>query len=290
MAGLRHAAYRAHHVLSPERTAHSFTRMSRFLPFLPSPPVVNVLRLQGSIATSGRALSDRGLATVIHRAFTKGKPVAVALEVNSPGGSPVQSSLIAARIRRMADEKNIPVHAFVEDVAASGGYWLASSADHIWVDPGSIVGSIGVISAGFGLQDLIARIGVERRIHTAGASKSQRDPFMPESDTDIMRLRGLLDGLHEGFIAHVQSRRGAALADDPALFTGEYWLGPRAVELGLADGIGHLVPKMKETFGKKTRFRRFGRKRSLVSRLGGAAMEQAFGAVEERVMFARYGL
>lgn len=264
--------------------------MSRFLPFVPSPPVVNVLRLQGSIASGGRSLSDRGLAQVIHRAFTKGKPSAVAIEVNSPGGSPVQSSLIAARIRRMADEKSVPVHAFVEDVAASGGYWLASAADRIWVDPGSIVGSIGVISAGFGLQDLIGRVGVERRIHTAGASKSQRDPFLPEREEDIARLRVLLDGLHERFIAHIRERRGSALIDDPALFTGEYWLGPRAVELGLADGIGHLTPKMKEIFGPKTRFRRFGPRRGLVARLGGVVMEQAFGAIEERAMFARYGL
>jgi len=264
--------------------------MSRFLPLLPSPPRVNVLRLQGSIAAGGRSLSDRGLAQVIHRAFTKGRPAAVAIEVNSPGGSPVQSSLIAARIRRMAEEKQVPVHAFIEDVAASGGYWLASAADRIWVDRGSIIGSIGVISSGFGLQDLIARMGVERRIHTAGASKSQRDPFLPEREEDIARLRVMLDGLHEGFIAQIRDRRGLRLTDDPALFTGEYWLGPRAIELGLADGIGHLVPKMKEIFGPKTRFRRFGRKRGLVARLGGAVTDHALGAIEERAMFARYGL
>lgn len=264
--------------------------MSRFLPFLPSPPLVAVVRLHGSIAAGTRGLSDAALAATLGRAFARGRPAAVALEINSPGGSPVQSSLIAARIRRLAEEKKVPVHAFVEDVAASGGYWLASAADHIWVDPGSITGSIGVISAGFGFPDLLARAGVERRIHTAGASKSQRDPFLPERDEDVARLRRLLDELHELFIAQVRARRGAKLADDPALFTGDYWLGARAVELGLADGIGHLVPKMKEIYGPKVRFRRSGVRRSLLARLGAAAGAQAMAAIEERAMFARYGL
>ncbi|MBW7921303.1 MAG: S49 family peptidase [Rubellimicrobium sp.] len=264
--------------------------MSRLVPFLPSPPVVAVVRLQGSIATGGRSLSDAALAPLIGRAFTRGRPVAVALEINSPGGSPVQSSLIAARIRRLAGEKKLPVHAFVEDVAASGGYWLATAADSIWVDPGSIVGSIGVVSAGFGFPDLLARAGVERRVHTAGTAKSQRDPFLPERDEDVARLRGLLDELHEVFIAQVQARRGARLVDDPPLFTGDYWLGAQAVALGLADGIGHLVPKMKEIYGPKVRLRRYGPKRGLLARFGAVAVDQALAAVEERAMFARYGL
>ncbi len=264
--------------------------MSRFIPFLRSPPVVAVVRLQGSISTGARGLSDAALAQLLGRAFARGRPVAVALEINSPGGSPVQSSLIAARIRRLSAEKKVPVHAFVEDVAASGGYWLATAADSIWVDPGSIVGSIGVISAGFGFPDLLARAGVERRVHAAGESKSQRDPFLPERDEDIARLRALLEELHGVFISQVRTRRGAALHDGEGLFTGDYWLGGRAVELGLADGIGHLVPKMKELYGPKTRFRRYGPRRGLLTRLGVATVDRALSAIEDRAMFARYGL
>lgn len=259
------------------------------IPFMSRPPTVHVIRLQGAIAAGGRGLSDAALAPVIARAFAR-KPVAVALEINSPGGSPVQSSLIAARIRRLADDKIIPVHAFVEDVAASGGYWLATAADRIWVDRGSIVGSIGVISAGFGLQDFIARYGIERRIHTAGRSKSQRDPFMPERPEDVARLDAMLSELHDYFIAQVRARRGDWLSEDPDLYTGEYWLGDRAVALGLADGIGHLGPKLQEMFGAKVRLRRFGPKRTLLSRFAGAALERGLGAVEERALFARYGL
>src|SRR5690606_700686 len=149
---------------------------------------------QGALGMSGRAggLNDATLAPLIERAFSRGKPVAVALAINSPGGSPVQSSLIAARIRRLADRHNVPVHAFVEDVAASGGYWLATAADQIWVDDSSLLGSIGVISAGFGFSDLIARHGIERRVHTAGESKSLLDPFRPETPDDVARLDRLM--------------------------------------------------------------------------------------------------
>ena len=154
--------------------------MKHYIPFLRKPPMVPVIRLQGAIGTGGRSLSDQALAPLINRAFSRGKPAAVALVINSPGGSPVQSSLIAARIRRLADEKQVPVHCFVEDIAASGGYWLAVAADQIWVDPSSLVGSIGVIYAGFGFHELMQRNGVERRVHTAGKSKSFADPFKPE--------------------------------------------------------------------------------------------------------------
>ena len=168
--------------------------MRRFIPFLKSPPLVAVVRLQGMIAAGGRAasLSDATLAPVIERAFRKGRPRAVALVINSPGGSPVQSSLIAARVRRLAADKKIPVHAFVEDLAASGGYWLATAADDIWLDPASLVGSIGVISAGFGFADLLTRHGIERRVHTAGASKSFMDPFRAEKPEDVARLQAIL--------------------------------------------------------------------------------------------------
>jgi signal peptide peptidase SppA len=252
-------------------------------------PTVSVLRLQGAIGTGARSLTDVGLASVIEAAF-RAKPVAVALQINSPGGSPVQSSLIAARIRRLAEEKRVPVFAFVEDVAASGGYWLATAADEIFCDPGSMLGSIGVISQGFGFQDLIARVGVERRVHTAGRSKSLLDPFRPEKPEDVQRLDTWLAQLHDVFIAHVRARRGARLVDDPDLFTGDVWIGERAVSQGLADGIGHIVPTLKARFGEKVRFRRYGPRRSFLSRFGLSLAEEAAGLIEERAAFARFGL
>ncbi len=265
--------------------------MKRWIPFLKPDPTVAVVRLQGAIGTPGRgALSDRALAPLLERAFTRGKPVAVALELNSPGGSPVQSSLIGARIRRLADETGVPVFAFVEDVAASGGYWLASAADEIWADASSILGSIGVISAGFGAHVFLQRQGIERRVHTAGASKSMLDPFRPEREEDVARLRRLLDQLHETFIAEIKARRGDRLRAEADLFTGEIWVGAQAVELGLADGIGHLVPVMKERFGDKVTFRRFDARRPILPRLGLQMVQGALGEIEERAEFARYGL
>ncbi len=267
--------------------------MKRFLPFLPQDPVVSVVRLNGLIAPAGRVgagLNDATLAPLLERAFTRGRPKAVALAINSPGGSPVQSSLIAARIRRLAEEKSLPVHAFVEDVAGSGGYWLAAAADHIWVDETSIVGSIGVISAGFGLQDFIGRYGVERRVYTAGQSKSFLDPFRPEKAEDVERLKRLLDEIHAAFIAHVKARRGGRLADEPALFTGEFWAGRRAVELGLADGVAHLVPKLQEIYGEKVRLVPHAVRRPLFQRLGAQLAGAALQGVEERALWARYGL
>ncbi|PIE10154.1 MAG: S49 family peptidase [Rhodobacterales bacterium] len=252
-------------------------------------PTVNVLRLNGAIGMAGRGLSDAGLADLIQSAFSKGKPKAVALLINSPGGSPVQSSLIAARIRRLSEEKDVPVSAFVEDVAASGGYWLATAADEIIADRSSILGSIGVISAGFGLHDLAERHGVERRIHTAGGSKSFMDPFRPENPADVARLEVLLEQMHETFITQVKTRR-PNLADDPDLFTGAFWLGARAVELGLADGLGHMVPHMKARYGKKVRFREFKPSRGWMARLTRAGLEEAAFGIEERAAFARFGL
>lgn len=265
--------------------------MKRWIPFLKSDPTVAVVRLQGTIGASGRGvLNDRALAPLLEKAFRRGKPAAVALAINSPGGSPVQSSLIGARIRRLAEETGVPVHAFVEDVAASGGYWIASAADHIWADDSSILGSIGVISAGFGAHVFLERQGFERRVHTAGKSKSMLDPFRPETPEDLARLTRLLEQLHGTFIAHVQARRGGKLAEDPALFTGEVWIGAAAVSVGLADGTGHLVPKMKALYGDKTRFRRFEQKRPLVPRLGLQMVQGALTEIEERAQFARYGL
>ena len=262
----------------------------KYIPFVKSTPFVAVIRLQGAIANSGRGLDSPGLGPVVAKAFSKGKPAAVALEINCPGGSPVQSSLIAAQIRRLADEKKVPVFAFVEDVAASGGYWLACAADEIFIDPCSLTGSIGVISAGFGAHEAISKVGIERRVHTAGKSKSLMDPFKPEKPEDVAKLKGWLEDLHGTFIAYVKSRRGPKLADDPNLFTGEVYIGQKGVDVGLVDGIGHLVPVMKARFGDKIRFRRYGQKRSILSRFGAQFVDDAVAGIEERAAFARFGL
>lgn len=255
-------------------------------------PQVAVIRMNGVIGggsrLGGASLSDASLAPVIERAFSKGKPSAVALVINSPGGSPVQSSLIGARIRRLADEKNIPVYGFCEDVAASGGYWLATAADEIYVDPSSVVGSIGVISASFGFHELMGRQGVERRVHTAGEDKSMLDPFRPEKPEDIERLKALQVVIHNNFIEQVTSRRGGRLKRDD-IFTGEIWVGQDAVDLGLVDGIGHVVPKMKEVFGDKVRFSVVSPKRSMFQRFGAPGASDLMNAVEDRIHWSRFG-
>lgn len=264
--------------------------MKRYLPFVKSDPFVAVIRLQGAISNGGRGLDNPGLAPVIEKAFAKGKPAAVALEINCPGGSPVQSSLIAARIRRLAADKKIPVFAFVEDVAASGGYWLACAADEIFVDDCSITGSIGVISANFGAHEAIGKLGVERRVHTAGKSKSMMDPFKPEKPADVKKLKGWLEDIHATFIAYVKDRRGPKLTDHPDLFTGEVFIGQKGLDVGLADGIGHLVPVMKDRFGDKVRFRRYGQRKPLLARFGAQIVDDAVAGIEERAAFARFGL
>jgi len=267
--------------------------MTLYLPFLKKSPRVAVVRLAGTIASGGRFgaanLNDAGLAPLLERAFSKGHPKAVALIVNSPGGSPVQSSLIAARIRRLSAENDVPVYTFVEDVAASGGYWLATAGDKIFVDASSIVGSIGVISASFGFSDLMARQGIERRVHTAGKDKSMLDPFRPERPSDIKRLKALQAQIHSAFIGQVKTRRGARLGDDD-LFTGEIWIGQSAVDVGLVDGIGHVVPKMKEIFGDKTRFVVHGQKKPLLRRFGIGLAADVLGMVEDRAIWAQYGM
>ncbi|WP_299407580.1 S49 family peptidase [uncultured Roseobacter sp.] len=265
--------------------------MKRWIPFLKSDPVVAVIRLSGVISASGRgALNDTSLAPVVEKAFSRGKPSAVVLEVNSPGGSPVQSSLIGARIRRLAEEKEIPVIAFVEDVAASGGYWLAAAADEIYADDSSVVGSIGVISASFGAHELLARQGIQRRVYTAGKSKSMLDPFRPENPEDVERLKGLLEDIHTNFKDHVSARRKGKLPEDRDLFTGEVWLGRRAIELGLIDGIGHLKPMMQDRFGEKVKFRRYGLRKPFLSRFGARVVGDALHGLEERSAFAQFGL
>ncbi len=268
-------------------------------------PTVPVVRLQGVIASgggllAGRSLSIDGVAPLLKRAFDMRGAKAVALAINSPGGSPVQSALIAQRIRLHAAEKGLPVVAFVEDVAASGGYWLACAADEIVVDPSSIVGSIGVISAGFGFQDLIARYGVERRLHTSGERKSMLDPFSPEKPDDVERLKRLQAEIHDGFKDWVRQRRGARLkADEAVLFSGEFWTGKRGLELGLVDGLGELRATLQARYGAKVRLPLIGPRRRLLSRFGLATGPAGgldgigpatLAAVEERLHWQRFGL
>ena len=254
-------------------------------------PAVAVIRLSGVISPNGRgALNDASLRPIIEKAFKKGKPKAVALVINSPGGSPVQSSLIAARIRRLSAEKDIPVIAFVEDVAASGGYWLASAGDEIWADESSIIGSIGVISMGFGFNEAMSRHGVERRVYTAGKSKSMLDPFQPEKAADVKRLKGMLEHIHESFKAQVMKRRVGKLPEGKDLFTGEIWVGTGAQDVGLIDGIGHLEPLMKQRYGDKVKFMRYGTKRSFLQKFGLRLVNDTLDGIEERAHYARFGL
>jgi signal peptide peptidase SppA len=214
---------------------------------------VSVVRLNGVIASvSGpvpRAVINlQAVESALVRAFEAENAVAVALVINSPGGSPTQSQLVADRIRGLAAEHELPVLAFCEDVAASGGYWLACAADEIFACQTSLVGSIGVVSGGFGLTGLIERFGIERRLHTAGENKARLDPFQPEKPEDVEWLLGMQGELHELFIEWVRSRRGDKLAQAADLFTGEVWTGRRAVELGLVDGIGTPREVLTERF------------------------------------------
>lgn len=268
------------------------------------PPIVAAIRLSGVIAASSvgrRGLSLEALAEPIERAFALPDVSAVALIINSPGGSPVQSALIAGRIRQLSAEKSVPVLAFVEDVAASGGYWLACAADEIVADPASIVGSIGVISAGFGFQAAIARLGVERRVYTSGTSKSMLDPFQPEKPEDVAHLKGLQEEVHDGFRQWVRARRGARLAgqDEAALFSGAFWSGARAKDLGLVDRLGDIRSTLRERFGEKVRIqvvnptRRpgLGRFIGLDSRaLAADLADGLIDAAEQRSVYARFGL
>ena len=264
-------------------------------------PTVPVVRLSGVIASSsgllaGRSLSIDSVAPLLKRAFEMRGAKAVALAINSPGGSPVQSALIAQRIRLHAAEKDLPVIAFVEDVAASGGYWLACAADEIIVDPSSIVGSIGVISSGFGFQELIARHGIERRVYTSGERKAMLDPFRPENPEDVERLKRLQAEIHDGFKDWVRQRRASRLkGDEAALFNGEFWTGRRGLELGLADGLGELRATLQARYGAKVRLPVIGPRRRLLSRLGLATGLDEIGpatlaAIEERLHWQRFGL
>jgi len=268
------------------------------LPFLSRPPRVAVLRMSGLIAArsggfAAPGISAAGMAPLIDRAFALRRLAGVMLIINSPGGSAAQSSLVAQRIRRLADEKKVPVIACVEDAAASGGYWLACAADEIVVDPTSIVGSIGVIAASFGLAGAIARIGVERRLHTAGTQKSFLDPFRPERPEDLARLETLLAELHETFKDWVRTRRtGRLKAEEAALFNGRFWTGKQAVELGLADRFGEASSEIKARFGEKAREVPIGARRLPwpMRLLPGLSAEALLVAAEERAAWGRLGL
>lgn len=267
------------------------------------PPVVAVLPLTGAIGGAGplrSGLTLSGLAAQIERAFKVKRVAAVALAINSPGGSPVQSALIARRIRALAEENNVPVIAFAEDVAASGGYWLACAADEIYADENSLIGSIGVVSAGFGFQDLLANHGIERRVHTAGDKKAMLDPFRPEDPKDVTRLKAIQKDMHESFKDLVRTRRGERLkGSERTLFSGEFWTARRALELGLVDGLGDLRGELRARYGEQVRLRKItGRRpwwrrgmRSEIATWG--PRDWAGGliaAVEERALWSRFGL
>lgn len=266
-------------------------------------PLVPVVRLSGAIGAAlplRPGLSLSACAPALERAFGMPGVKAVALVVNSPGGSAVQSHLIFKRIRAHADEKKVPVFAFVEDAAASGGYMIACAGDEIFADPSSLVGSIGVIFAGFGFDRLIDRFGVERRVHTAGRNKAMLDPFRPERPEDVERLKGIQARVYEMFRGLVESRRGPRLRGDPEnLFSGEVWTGSEALERGLIDGLGDVRSVMRERFGDKVRLPVIPTERpSLLARWFGRggppqiAVDPAavIAALEERAAWARWGL
>jgi signal peptide peptidase SppA len=264
--------------------------------------LVPVIRLSGTIGVGAPLRAGLTLAALegpLDRAFgIKAAPV-VAILINSPGGAAVQSHQIFQRIRALAEEKGKKVIVAVEDVAASGGYMIALAGDEIIVDESSIVGSIGVVSAGFGFPKLLERIGVERRVHTAGEKKVILDPFQPERKEDVARLESLQADVHGKFIELVKSRRGAALADDPDLFSGAFWSGTRAVALGLADRVGELRSLLQERYGKDVRIRLITTERSMwrrrLGRLGGEdralnIIDRAISMIEERIFWSRFGL
>src|SRR5882757_4586231 len=232
-------------------------KLMQYLParFRPGTAVVPVVRLSGvigAVTPLRPGMSLAGVARVLERAFTVKNAKAVALVINSPGGSPVQSRQIYLRLRQLATEKKLPVLVFVEDVAASGGYMIACAGDEIFCDPSSILGSIGVVGGSFGLQELIKKIGVERRLYTAGEHKAMLDPFLPEDPDDVARLKALQREIHAIFIALVKQSRGTRLkgAED-VLFSGEYWAGDTSVSLGLADAIGDLRSTLRARYGDK---------------------------------------
>lgn len=274
-------------------------------------PLVPVVRLAGAIGAASPlrpGLSLATLAETLERAFSMSGAKAVAIAVNSPGGSPVQSALIFKRIRALAEEKELPVYVFAEDVAASGGYMLACAGDEIWADDSSIIGSIGVISAGFGFVEAIGKLGVERRVYTAGENKMILDPFQPEKPGDVERLKALQAEVHESFKALVRERRGSRLkGDEDELFSGAFWAGRQARDRGLIDGLGDMRSVMRDKLGEKVRLKMVQPQRNwLKPRIGadtavGDLRDMLTGAprslatdllatLEERALWQRFGL
>ncbi|MFC6445312.1 S49 family peptidase [Shinella zoogloeoides] len=271
--------------------------------------VVPVVRLHGAIMAGGSqfrpALNLSAVASALEKAFSYKEAPAVTISVNSPGGSPVQSRLIFQRIRDLAAEKNKHVLVFVEDVAASGGYMIALAGDEIFADPTSIVGSIGVVSGGFGFPEMLKKIGVERRVYTAGTNKAILDPFQPERENEIEYLKSLQLEIHEVFIDMVKARRGTRLKDDPDLFSGLFWTGTRGRALGLVDGLSDMRSELKRRYGPTTRLELvsapkglFGRRSpgvgglsgDMAERIGSAGVAAVAGLAEEKALWGRFGL
>jgi signal peptide peptidase SppA len=269
-------------------------------------PVVRLSGVIGAVTPLRPGMSLSGVAKTLERAFATKNAKAVALVINSPGGSPVQSRQIYLRIRQLAAEKKLPVLVFVEDVAASGGYMIACAGDEIFCDPSSILGSIGVVGGSFGLQELIKKIGVERRLYTAGAHKAMLDPFLPENPDDVARVKALQREIHAIFIALVKGSRGTRLkGEDDVLFTGEYWAGETSVSLGLADAIGDLRSTLRARFGDKVLMPVIAPATGILSGLlgrksaGAGALSQLEGvaglpdelisALETRAIWAKFG-
>ncbi len=269
-------------------------------------PIVPVVRLSGVIGVVTPLRPGLMLSTVartLERAFSVKRARAVALLINSPGGSPTQSHLIFRRIRQLAEEKNIPVLAFIEDVGASGGYMLACAGDEIICDQYSIVGSIGVVGGSFGFPKLMEKLGVERRLYTSGDNKAMLDPFLPEKPDDVKRLKAIQKDIHDHFIALVKERRGGKLKGaGKTLFSGEFWTAQKAIELGLADSIGDLRANLRERYGEKVRTPLISAERSLLGRpRPGIQLTEALAnhpgladdlisALEARALWSRYGL
>jgi signal peptide peptidase SppA len=279
---------------------------ARFRPGTAVVPVVRLSGVIGAVTPLRPGMSLAGVARVLERAFSVRNAKAVALVINSPGGSPVQSRQIYLRIKQLAAEKKLLVLVFVEDVAASGGYMIACAGDEIFCDPSSILGSVGVVGGSFGFQEAIKRLGIERRLYTAGAHKAMLDPFLPENPDDVAKLKALQREIHQIFIALVKESRGARLkgADD-TLFTGEYWAGESSIALGLADGIGDIRSTLRARYGEKVRTPVIAQPTGLLSGLLGrkspgagqlSAMESMAGlpdelisAVETRAIWAKFG-
>ena len=269
--------------------------------FKGKPSVINVIRLNGVIASGSKFLGSSNLSLEslekqIERAFAGKKIAGVALIINSPGGSPVQSALISERIIELSKKNNIPVFAFVEDVAASGGYWLACAADEIFVMPASIVGSIGVISAGFGFVEVIKKIGVERRVFSKGENKGMLDPFQPQNSDDVKVITDLQEEIHQQFKDWVSTRRGnrlnAEIVKEEGVFEAKIFSGSKACEIGLADSIGELKQVMRERFNEQVVFKEISGRKKLGQRLGlsSSSYSRIIEHIEERIAFAKFGL